>query len=367
MKRPVYKLALGWTTAIMLSLLLHTGITSYVGTELNRHLSAAGETQRVELISTPPTEAAPPPPRLKFAQPPQLEPPASLITNRATVKAPNVPSPSLRAARGGNTPGPGSGSALPGPATGAKGTGLGDGADQFALYVEELREAGLDVIFLIDATGSMNWALAEVKSRVRDMTEWVRELVPISRFGVVAYRDVGDPEFVTRVQPLTYSTAKLETFLARLTAAGGGNLGESVLAGLQVAVKQAGWRPAGRRLIILIGDAPPHRAEAEPLLKQVAAFYRSGGQVTTLDVSDEANPALLEARLNRTVNRAMYRGTPSYDFKRIAQAGGGDAATLDGDIHLVRRIVSLIFGDVYSADLALALEALEPLAQAGPP
>jgi hypothetical protein len=76
-------------------------------------------------------------------------------------------------------------------------------------------------------------------------------------------------------------------------------------------------------------------------------------------VSDEANPALLEARLGRRVNRALYRSAPSYDFQRIAELGGGDAATLDGELRLTRRLVNLIFGERYAAELALALEAME--------
>jgi hypothetical protein len=112
--------------------------------------------------------------------------------------------------------------------------------------------------------------------------------------------------------------------------------------------------------VILIGDAPPHRDEADPLLRLVDGFHAAGGQVTTLDVSDEANPALLEARLGRPVNRAMYRSAPAYDFRRIAERGGGDAATLDGELRLTGRLVNLIFGERYAAELALALQALEP-------
>ena len=128
---------------------------------------------------------------------------------------------------------------------------------------------------------------------------------------------------------------------------------------MRAAATDVGWRASGKRLIILIGDAPPHRHEAEELLRLVTDLRSRGAQVSTLDVSDEANPALLEARLQRTVNRAMYRGGPSYDFVRIAEAGGGDAATLDGDLRLTRRIVTLIFGTAFNDDLRMALAAME--------
>ncbi len=349
-----------WLVAVGFSVVLHTLTTWYVGSGLETGRDESLHTATIELIA-PDTDLEPPPQRLKFERPPELTPPVNLLSNRSTVATPTVPSPSLRAARGGTLTTRGAGLLTPGQTTRQTGTGLGDGADQFAKYVEELREAGLDVLFMIDATGSMDWALQTVKGRVRDMIEWVRELVPIARFGVVAYRDVDDPEFVTRIQPLTYSTIKVERFLSSLKGSGGGDLGESILSGMQVATRQAGWRSSGKRLIILIGDAPPHREEVDALIRLVSSFRQSGGQITALDISDEANPALLEARLQRRVNRAMYRGTPSYDFSLIAEAGGGDAATLDGDIRLTRRLVTLIFGNAYSSDLAMALNAMETM------
>lgn len=352
----MFRLMRWWLLAFGVSLSAHALVTWHLGGELEPRPSPTES--RVKLLLAPPPVSAPAP-RLKFERPLALPPPDTLIANRSTLAMPNVPNPSLRAARGGQLAGIGAGVALPGPPARNPGTGLGEGADQFAAYVEELREAGLDVVFLIDATGSMGWALDAVKRRVRDMIEWVRELVPIARFGVVAYRDADDPEFAVRIQSLTYSTAKLERFLKGFAAAGGGSLGEGILAGMRAAAAESDWRASGKRLVILIGDAPPHRHEAEELLRLVAGFRSRGGQVTTLDVSDEANPALLEARLQRKVNRAMYRGTPSYDFVRIAEAGGGDAATLDGDLRLVRRIVTLIFGNAFSDELRMALAVME--------
>ena len=349
-----------WLLAAVISIGLHTASTWYVGSGLVEGPRPVTHKTAIE-IASPPVREEKQPERLQFREPPDIKPPENLLTNRSTVATPNVPAPALRAARGGAPIAPGVGPAIAGPETRQLGTGLGDGADQFAHYVEELRETGLDVVFLIDATGSMDWALIAVKERVRDMMEWVRELVPIARFGVVAYRDVDDPEFVTRIQPLTFSTIKLERFLGPLHGVGGGSLRESVFVGMQTAVRDSGWRSSGKRLIILIGDAPPHRDELNALLQLVSSFHKGGGEITVLDISDDANPALLEARLKRKVPRAMYRGIPSYDFNLIAQAGGGDAVTLDGDIRLIRRLVTLIFGDAYSEDLAIALDAVESI------
>jgi hypothetical protein len=356
----VRRLAL-WIVALTVSLVVHAMVSWRIGEELDEAVDEQTKRRLVDVLPQTSVEVDALD-LLKFEQPVLEPPPEMLIPNRASVVVPDVASTALRAVRGGGplVVGVGSRSGLPGPEGREQGTGLGEGVEQFARYVDELREAGLDVLFVVDATGSMGWALDEVKGRIGDIIEWVRDLVPIARFGVVAFRDQGDPEFVVRIQSLTYSTAKLERFLGSLAAAGGGNLGESVYAGMRAGIERGGWRPAGKRLVILIGDAPPHRDESDELLRLVSRFHADGGQVTSLDVSDEANPALLEARLGRKVNRNLYRGEPSYDFARIAERGGGDAATLDGELRLTRRLVNLIFGQRYAGELALALEAIEP-------
>jgi hypothetical protein len=244
----------------LISLAVHALLSWRLGNELAPAPLATSEPRVIQMLE----EAVSEPEvmeMLKFEQPLQEPPPELLVPTRASIVVPDIPATALRAARGGGPVviGPGPGSLLPGPATELVGTGLGEGSDQFARYVDDLREAGLDVVFVVDATGSMGWAIDEVKARIADVVDWVRDLVPIARFGIVAYRDAGDPEFEVRAQPLTYSVAKLTRFLGGLSAAGGGDLGEGVLAGLRTGIVDAGWRPAGKRLMILVGDAPPHR------------------------------------------------------------------------------------------------------------
>ena len=351
-----------WLGALGVSVVVHGLLSWQIGEELGEATGSESTPRLIEVLAEVEPAAVEEMELLKFQQPLEAPPPETLVPNRASVVVPDISAVSLRAARGGGpvAPGPGAGNALPGPETQAVGSGLGEGAGEFARYVAELREAGLDVVFVVDATGSMLWALDEVKGRIVDIVDWVRELVPIARFGVVAFRDRGDPEFEVRLQPLTYSTKKLERFLASVEASGGGDLGEGVFSGVRAGVQQSGWRATGKRLLILVGDAPPHRDETGELYRLVGNFHAGGGQVTTLDVSDEANPVLLESRLGRKVNRNMFRAAPSYDFARIAELGGGDAATLDGELRLTRRLVNLIFGSRFAPELALALEAIEP-------
>lgn len=204
----------------------------------------------------------------------------------------------------------------------------------------------------------MAWVIEEVRSRIYDIVDTVRSLVPISRFGIVAYRDFDDPEFLTKVQGLTYSTSKLHRFAGTLEAKGGGSLHEAISEGLTAAIKHSSWRTTAKRLVILIGDAPPYQEHVGTIENMVRGFAQRGGQISALDVSYQANSELAAVTTGRPVNPVFYRNEPMYEFQLIAEAGRGDAATLDGDIRLTKRLITLILGDRFAAEMGAFLEMI---------
>jgi hypothetical protein len=204
----------------------------------------------------------------------------------------------------------------------------------------------------------MGWVIDEVKLRIAELVDIVRILVPIARFGFVAYRDDQGPEFVTRSQELTYSTFKLKRFLSTLEAKGGGDIYEAVDLGIADAINMSGWRNPARKLILVIGDAPLKPARLKALLSRIDTFQQSGGTVSTLDVSEQANPQLLEAKLGKPVSRHIYRNRPMLAFTDIGEAGNGDAATLDGDQVIIKRLITLIIGDQFGSEMQMMLDVL---------
>lgn len=286
------------------------------------------------------------PQAIALAPPPdsvRLDPKGSAGGTAVEVSAPSAFAGFTEAGEGGGTAG--------------QGVGAGNAADlagdSFAAYVGALREVGLDVVFVVDASGTMGWLIEEVKRRLEDLSGAIRRLVPLTRFGVVAYRDRDDPEFVTRVQPLTLSIPKLRRFLGSLRASGGGDLPEAVDAGLRAAVERAGWSAEARAVIVLVGDAPPHPERLEDALAVVRDFRARGGTVTALDVSFDANPRLAADRIGVPVERLETLGRRGVmpEYRRIAEAGGGDAATLAGEVRVVGRLAALVFGERYAAEL----------------
>lgn len=119
----------------------------------------------------------------------------------------------------------------------------------------------LDLVFLIDATGSMADEIDKLKATLRIITAEVAGLPsrPDICLALVAYRDRGDA-FLLRSHDFTNDVgAFLQHALYPLRAAGGGDYPEAMNEALHETVHQLSWRGDGTtRLVILLADAPPH-------------------------------------------------------------------------------------------------------------
>jgi Mg-chelatase subunit ChlD len=122
--------------------------------------------------------------------------------------------------------------------------------------------ATLEMVFVLDTTGSMGGLLDGAKQRIWGIVNEVMQSSshPSVKVGLVAFRDLGD-QYVTDVVPLTEDLDKVYTTLMSYEAAGGGDTAENVRRALSDAVDRAGWSAQTRNLaqvIFLVGDAPPH-------------------------------------------------------------------------------------------------------------
>ena len=119
----------------------------------------------------------------------------------------------------------------------------------------------IDLVFVVDCTGSMGDELEVIKTKLHQMVRAISSGLPepYVRYGIVAYRDRGD-EFVTLRFDMTNDTNLVYSNISRLYAAGGGDTPESVAEALHVAITEMKWDKGhnSRKLIFLIGDAGPH-------------------------------------------------------------------------------------------------------------
>ena len=357
-----------WILLLSSSVCIHFLLYRQANNEIIGGLASVAKVNEVEIKLV----AAMPEPEeeevLDFDDPPKLNPPEVLLHSTALQESPPDVELALKAAAGSGSRSIDMGDLLPLPQVaageGAAGFGeaVGIGMDQtphsFAAYVDSLSKTGLDVVFVLDVTGSMDWVIAEVNERIIDIGDVIRGIIPVARFGVVAYRDFGDPEFVTKIQPLTYSQEKLGKFLEKLEAKGGGTYQEAISEALLVALNESGWRPGARKVVIVIGDAPPYEEKFQIILNTARTLASQNGQISTLDVSQDSNPALIEASVGRSINYAMYRNRPMMHYQAIADAGEGIAATMDGDIQVTRQLLNLIMGGQFTEETAMLMEGL---------
>jgi len=124
----------------------------------------------------------------------------------------------------------------------------------------------VEVAFVLDTTGSMGPLIEGAKRKIWSIATTIVETNPDAeiRMGLVAYRDIGD-EYVTKTFNLTTDIQDLYAQLLELKARGGGDWPESVNEALHVGVTKLSWTqdPEVRRIMFLVGDAPPHMDYAQ--------------------------------------------------------------------------------------------------------
>jgi len=146
----------------------------------------------------------------------------------------------------------------------------------------------LEMVFVLDTTGSMGGLIDGAKQRIWGIVNDVMQSSshPSVKIGLVAYRDQGD-EYVTQVLPLTDDLDKVYTTLMGYNAAGGGDGPENVRRALADGLNKAGWSNGGEnmaRIIFLVGDAPPHDdyLDEQDTLVSAALAVKQGMIVNTI-------------------------------------------------------------------------------------
>jgi hypothetical protein len=146
-------------------------------------------------------------------------------------------------------------------ASGSSTTAVPGGAA--ALTVESPRPVGqvaVDVLFLLDGTGSMGDEIDRLKTTIDSVAAQVAALDsrPDVRFGMTLYRDLGDA-FVTSTFDFTSDVEAFRGAIRDVVADGGGDYAEALDEGFAEALAAPSWRdPATTvQLVFLIADAPP--------------------------------------------------------------------------------------------------------------
>ena len=115
----------------------------------------------------------------------------------------------------------------------------------------------LDVMFTIDATGSMGDEIDYLKSEIENIITRVDSSIQEKRIGLTFYRDTGD-EYIVRDFNFTTNISTAKKNLMKQNANGGGDYEEAVVKALNVSLSKSWNEDAKTKLLFLLLDAPPH-------------------------------------------------------------------------------------------------------------
>jgi hypothetical protein len=248
---------------------------------------------------------------------------------------------------------------------GGMGSGYGHGIGSgFGGFIGELRRKGLDVVLVIDGTGSMNLIIDDVKAKMAQLIQSIHRLVPIARVGIVVFGGKGEK---MDSQPLTLSPQKLDDFLSHITAKGGGEWEEDTYGACEFAINKMDWKPYAKKVVVLVGDSPPHKEDFQPLIQLIHKFKDENGTFNTVDVAAEEHERF-EREFWLKVHREeppkisplpeFYQQTRAA-YKVLANAGGGSMKSLTKDTHINQQVLILAFGEQWQNAVAAFGRGLE--------
>jgi Mg-chelatase subunit ChlD len=223
----------------------------------------------------------------------------------------------------------------------------------------------LDLAFVIDTTGSMSEEIEAVKQTVHTVSDQLAASNTDVRIGLVEYKDRSDC-MLTRTFPFSSDFKQFSKDVANISAGGGGDMPEDMHAGLDAALDKLEWRSeANARMVVVIGDAPPHFYDGEMFYDDVARrAARRGIKLYTVAASgmDDLGQVVMRqmAEFTGATNMFVLRGGAGPQ-----SVGGGDPKSACGGTHTEfssGKLDQLIMGKVKTE---LASIDADPLRIAG--
>lgn len=147
----------------------------------------------------------------------------------------------------------------------------------------------VDIVWAVDATGSMGDELEYLKTELLDVISRVKTANPdlAVRMGSVFYRDKGD-EYIVKSSALNHDIAKTVDYIRKQSAGGGGDYPEAVHSALEEAIYRQPWSlDAMTRICFLVLDASPHQAPEvrENLQRSIREAAKKGIRIVPVSAS----------------------------------------------------------------------------------
>ncbi|MFP2997583.1 carboxypeptidase-like regulatory domain-containing protein [Spongiivirga sp. MCCC 1A20706] len=139
------------------------------------------------------------------------------------------------------------------------------------------QDNSIDIMFTIDATGSMGDEIAYLKAELKNIMNRIDSSIDEKRVALTFYRDIND-EYVVRDFDFDTNINKVQKSLANQYAGGGGDYEEAVEVALKNSMQQSWNKNAKARMLFLLLDAPPHlnQENVVTIKKQIALAAEKG-------------------------------------------------------------------------------------------
>lgn len=127
-------------------------------------------------------------------------------------------------------------------------------SDVILTIIENHVETASDLVFLIDNTGSMS---DDIENIQMNLTAIINALPPSVRVGVAEYGDNNVDDDWYDAIPLSLDYDSTIDYINNILTTSGGDIPESVYDGIYETIDVMNWSSLARRIIVVIGDAPP--------------------------------------------------------------------------------------------------------------
>ena len=146
-------------------------------------------------------------------------------------------------------------------------SGPEDMVSQITGILKKEKGAELDIVVCLDVTGSMKPYFEAIRLQLIPMLKEISADFPSFRIGMVFYKDYYD-DFINKVFPFTSDFDALQKNISGVRVSGGGDIPEAVYEALYAGATKLSWE-AKKRIMLLIGDAPPHPRPRGAITKQM--------------------------------------------------------------------------------------------------
>ena len=135
------------------------------------------------------------------------------------------------------------------------------------LILEKEQSQTLDIVLCLDTTSSMRKYIDALREKLIPTLNDLLGGFSSFRIGMVLFKDYNDV-YLTRVIPFTTNFSRFQTDLNAIRVSGGFDIPEAVYEALYDGATKFTWESQAR-LMILIGDAPPHPKPRGKITKQM--------------------------------------------------------------------------------------------------